>query len=281
MGKIAAAINDLSGLGQSSLCAIIPILATMGVQACPLPTAVLSSQTDGYHDYAFCDMTPLWQKYLTHWQKEAPVFDCIYSGFLGSVEQIEMIERFIANFAHADTLIVVDPVLGDNGKLYDTMNAEMVDSMRSLLQQAQVITPNYTEMCLLCAEKYNSAPDIAWIKKQMLDLSRLGPQIVVVTSIPTEEQKVTLTAVYNNKTKEYTFFSTELLPAHYPGSGDIFCAVLVGGLLNKQAVEASVKTAAQFVYEAINLSLKQNRPFREGVALEQALPLLFQQCRKE
>lgn len=281
MGKIAAAINDLSGLGQSSLCAIIPILATMGIQACPLPTAVLSSQTDGYHDYAFLDMSPLWHDYLAHWQKEAPVFDCIYSGFLGSVGQIEMIQQFIKNFAHANTLIVVDPVLGDNGKLYDTMSVEMVDSMRSLISQAQVITPNYTEMCLLCEQKYNSSPNIAWLKEQMLTLSQFGPQIVVVTSIPTEEQKVTLTAVYDSQSQEYTFISTELLPAHYPGSGDIFCAVLVGNLLNNQSIVSSVKKAAHFVYEAIDLSLKQNRPFREGVALEQALPLLFQRCRKE
>ena len=81
MSKTLAAINDLSGLGQSSLCAILPIISVMGIQACPLPTAVLSSQTDGYHDYAFQDLTALWPKYFAHWQKEAPTFDCIYRGF--------------------------------------------------------------------------------------------------------------------------------------------------------------------------------------------------------
>ena len=275
MAKITATINDLSGLGQSSLCAIIPILSVMGIQACPLPTAVLSSQTDGYHDYAFLDMSPLWADYIAHWQKEAPPFACIYSGFLGSVGQIEMIRQFIADFARKDTLIIVDPVLGDNGKLYDTMNEKMVQAMRSLITQAHVITPNYTEMCLLSSRQYNSSPDIAWLKEEMLALSALGPKVVVVTSIPAEDKKTTLTAIYDSYTKEYSFISTQLLPAHYPGSGDIFCAVLVGGLLNDLAVVPSVKKAADFVYEAINLSLKQNRPFREGVALEQALPLLY------
>lgn len=130
MSKTLAAINDLSGLGQSSLCAILPIISVMGIQACPLPTAVLSSQTDGYHDYAFQDLTALWPKYFAHWQKEAPTFDCIYSGFLGSVRQIDLIANFIENFARKHTLIAVDPVLGDGGKLYDTMNEEMVVQMQ-------------------------------------------------------------------------------------------------------------------------------------------------------
>ena len=175
MSKTLAAINDLSGLGQSSLCAILPIISVMGIQACPLPTAVLSSQTDGYHDYAFQDLTALWPKYFSHWQKEAPTFDCIYSGFLGSVRQIDLIANFIENFARKHTLIAVDPVLGDGGELYDTMNEEMVVQMRRLITHADLITPNYTELCLLSRTSFQKAPALSLVEAQMRLLAEAGP----------------------------------------------------------------------------------------------------------
>lgn len=275
MGKTIAAINDLSGLGQSSLCAVLPILSVMGHQACPMPTAVLSSQTDGYHDYAFQDLTALWPAYFAHWQKEAPAFDCIYSGFLGSVQQISLIGRFISDFALKDTLIVVDPVLGDNGTLYDTMTAEMVIHMRSLITKADIITPNYTELCLLSNCSYTNAPDLALIQAQMQALSLNGPQSIVTTSIPTEQPDLMLTAIYERKHDNFTVIPHEMLQAHYPGSGDIFASVLTGCLLKDTELISAVQKACDFVYEAIAISLKQKRPFREGVALEQVLPILL------
>ena len=275
MGKTVAAINDLSGLGQSSLCAILPILSVMGHQVCPVPTAVLSSQTDGYHDYAFQDLTALWPAYFAHWRKEAPIFDCIYSGFLGSVRQIDLIGRFISDFASNDTLIVVDPVLGDNGTLYDTMTAEMVIQMRSLITKADLITPNYTELCLLSNCSYTNVPDLALIQAQMQTLALNGMQSIVTTSIPTAQEDLMLTAVYERQYDKFTVIPHEMLQAHYPGSGDIFASVLTGCLLTGTELISAVQKACDFVYEAIALSLKQKRPFREGVALEQVLPILL------
>ena len=275
MSKTLAAINDLSGLGQSSLCAILPIISVMGIQACPLPTAVLSSQTDGYHDYAFQDLTALWPKYLAHWQKEAPTFDCIYSGFLGSVRQIDLIANFIENFARKHTLIAVDPVLGDGGKLYDTMNEEMVVQMRRLITHADLITPNYTELCLLSRTSFQKAPALSLVEAQMRLLAEAGPINIVTTSIPTSQEDLMLTAVFERDNDKFTVLPHEMLPAHYPGSGDIFASVLIANLLNGFSLISSVQKAADFVYEAIRLSLAQKRPFREGVALEQVLPLLL------
>ena len=275
MSKTLAAINDLSGLGQSSLCAILPIISVMGIQACPLPTAVLSSQTDGYHDYAFQDLTALWPKYLAHWQKEAPTFDCIYSGFLGSVRQIDLIANFIENFARKHTLIAVDPVLGDGGKLYDTMNEEMVVQMRRLITHADLITPNYTELCLLSRTSFQKAPALSLVEAQMRLLAEAGPINIVTTSIPTSQEDLMLTAVFERDNDKFTVLPHEMLPAHYPGSGDIFASVLIANLLNGISLISSVQKAADFVYEAIRLSLAQKRPFREGVALEQVLPLLL------
>ena len=275
MSKTLAAINDLSGLGQSSLCAILPIISVMGIQACPLPTAVLSSQTDGYHDYAFQDLTALWPKYFSHWQKEAPTFDCIYSGFLGSVRQIDLIANFIENFARKHTLIAVDPVLGDGGELYDTMNEEMVVQMRRLITHADLITPNYTELCLLSRTSFQKAPALSLVEAQMRLLAEAGPINIVTTSIPTSQEDLMLTAVFERDNDKFTVLPHEMLPAHYPGSGDIFASVLIANLLNGISLISSVQKAADFIYEAIRLSLAQKRPFREGVALEQVLPLLL------
>lgn len=275
MSKTLAAINDLSGLGQSSLCAILPIISVMGIQACPLPTAVLSSQTDGYHDYAFQDLTALWPKYFSHWQKEAPTFDCIYSGFLGSVRQIDLIANFIENFARKHTLIAVDPVLGDGGELYDTMNEEMVVQMRRLITHADLITPNYTELCLLSRTSFQKAPALSLVEAQMRLLAEAGPINIVTTSIPTSQEDLMLTAVFERDNDKFTVLPHEMLPAHYPGSGDIFASVLIANLLNGVSLISSVQKSADFVYEAIRLSLAQKRPFREGVALEQVLPLLL------
>lgn len=275
MSKTLAAINDLSGLGQSSLCAILPIISVMGIQACPLPTAVLSSQTDGYHDYAFQDLTALWPKYFSHWQKEAPTFDCIYSGFLGSVRQIDLIANFIENFARKHTLIAVDPVLGDGGELYDTMNEEMVVQMRRLITHADLITPNYTELCLLSRTSFQKAPALSLVEAQMRLLAEAGPINIVTTSIPTSQEDLMLTAVFERDNDKFTVLPHEMLPAHYPGSGDIFASVLIANLLNGVSLISSVQKAADFIYEAIRLSLAQKRPFREGVALEQVLPLLL------
>ena len=275
MSKTLAAINDLSGLGQSSLCAILPIISVMGIQACPLPTAVLSSQTDGYHDYAFQDLTALWPKYFSHWQKEAPTFDCIYSGFLGSVRQIDLIANFIENFARKHTLIAVDPVLGDGGELYDTMNEEMVVQMRRLITHADLITPNYTELCLLSRTSFQKAPALSLVEAQMRLLAEAGPINIVTTSIPTSQEDLMLTAVFERDNDKFTVLPHEMLPAHYPGSGDIFASVLIANLLNGVSLISSVQKAADFVYEAIRLSLAQKRPFRDGVALEQVLPLLL------
>lgn len=127
--KRVMAIHDLSGLGRSSLMAVTPVLSVMGMQVCPVPTAVLSSQTSGFHDYTFVDLTPIMPKYLQHWKSLQMDFDCIYSGFLGSAEQIHMMREILQEFSNQDTLVIIDPVLGDDGELYDTMDMDMVKQM--------------------------------------------------------------------------------------------------------------------------------------------------------
>ena len=152
--KKVAAIHDLSGFGRSSLTNIIPILSTMGIQVCPLPTAILSTHTGGFTDFSFIDLTDNMEKMMDHWSKLDLEFDCIYSGFLGSHKQIDIVSRFIDRFGHKNNLVVIDPVLGDSGELYSTMGCEMVEEMKKLITKADIITPNFTEVCLLLDKEY-------------------------------------------------------------------------------------------------------------------------------
>ena len=158
--KKVAAIHDLSGYGRASLTTIIPILSNMKVQVCPVPTAILSTHTGGFEGYSFIDLTDYMQEHIAHWKRLDLDFDCIYSGFLGSPKQIEIVADFIDYFGKKSKFIVVDPVMGDNGKLYSTMDNEMVVGMRNLIKKADIITPNFTEVMYLLGKEYDKNIDI-------------------------------------------------------------------------------------------------------------------------
>ena len=144
-----AAIHDMSGFGRCALTVIIPVLSTLGIQVCPMPTAIMSTHTGGFSDISFTDLTDSMDAYMDHWKKIDLKFDGIYSGFLGSADQIEIVSRFIDTFDNGDTLVVIDPVMGDDGVLYQTYNNEMQNKMRQLVSKAHVITPNMTGNCIL------------------------------------------------------------------------------------------------------------------------------------
>lgn len=275
--KKAAAIHDLSGLGHSSLAAVMPILSVMGIQVCAMPTAILSSQTDGYEGYSFVDLTNTLPQFIKHWQRLQLDFQCIYSGFLGSAAQISLVSDFIADFRRPDTLVVVDPVLGDDGALYDTMDEAMVREMRHLSAGADVITPNYTELLLLVDEPYRIGASTEEIRRWMRKLSEQGPQIVLVTSVPAQQKDQTQVWAYDRGCAKFYQVACEYIPVSYPGTGDIFTSVLVGRLLQGDALEKAITDAAAFVTAAIRLTMREAGARREGVQLELALPLLIKQ----
>ena len=271
--KKTIAIHDLSGRGHCSLAAVLPILTVMGIEVCPLPTAVLSTQTDGYTDYSFVDLTPSWAPHLAHWQKEAMTFDCIYSGFLGSCQQLQLVGQIIDGFAKEDTLVLVDPVLGDNGSLYDTMTDEMVKGMRRLIGKAQVITPNYTEVLLLLDEPYQMHSQQK-IEEFLRTLSQEGPALIIATSVPQADGMYTL--IYQKSTDTCTAICNHLIDAHYPGTGDIFAAVVCALLLKGRTPQQAVASAGDFVREGIALSVQEHQPPREGIVLEKIITKLLE-----
>ena len=270
-----AAIHDLSGFGGGSLSAVIPILSAMGIQVCSLPTAILSTHTGGFTDFHFRDLTDDMRLIITHWRRLSLSFAAIYSGFLGSVEQIGIVRDFIRDFRNPDTLVVVDPVLGDDGKLYDTMGEGMVAGMRSLVASADVITPNITEACLLLGEPSLPAPsDTDAIKAWTRALSDLGPRCVIITSVPEDSVRGTSVVAYDREAGRYWKVACPYIPACYPGTGDIFASVISGSLLQGDSLPLSLDRAVQFVSMAIRTTFGHNFPEREGVFLERVLPSL-------
>ncbi|WP_066892680.1 pyridoxamine kinase [Clostridium nigeriense] len=262
--KKVATINDLSGVGRCSLTAAIPVLSALGVQCCPFPTAVLSCHT-GFDKFTFLDITDEMINYKKSWDNLNIDFDCIYSGFLGSEKQIDIVSNFINE--RGDSLIVVDPVMGDNGVVYSTFTKEMCDKMKNLVSIADIVTPNLTEACILINEqydKYNSNDEnILDIAKK---ISAIGPKKVIITGIIRENKIVNF--AYDKI--ENKFFKVESNFNHksYSGTGDIFTSIVIGLLLNGHDLKYCVENATKFIYKTIEFTSKFNTDTKEGIMFE-------------
>jgi pyridoxine kinase len=273
--KRVAAIHDLSGFGRASLTTIIPILSTMGAQVCPFPTAVLSTHTGGFEGFTFVDLTDTMEAYLNHWKKEKIEFDCIYSGFLGSPKQIDIISKFVLDFKRQDNLVVVDPVMADNGVLYETMDNEMVVKMRDLIKKADIITPNLTEAALLLNKQFTKYLDEAEVKQWLLELSAMGPEITIITSVfDQSEPNYTNVIAYDKRNDKFWKVSCKYISAFFPGTGDAFTSVLIGSLLQGDSLPIALDRSVNFITNAIRSSYGFNYPQREGVLIEKVLDTL-------
>lgn len=270
-----AAIHDLSGFGRASLTVAIPILSVMGVQVCPLPTAVLSTHTVEYTDYTLLDLTSAMDGILDHWERLGLAFNGVYSGFTASPAQMASVARCIRSCLAPGGVAVVDPVLGDNGVLDPTMTPEMVRGMRRLIGEAHVITPNYTEVCLLLDEPYRRDPDAALVMGQLRRLAGLGPGVVVATSVPVAGRPDrSAVFAYEHRADRFWKADCSIIPAHYPGTGDAFASVLTGGLVLGDSLPLALDRAVQFVTLGIRATFGLDMPTREGILLERVLPAL-------
>ncbi len=270
------AVQDLSCFGRCSLTTIIPILSCMGVQVCPLPTALLSTHLGGFGRPAFYDFTDHMPTFSQHWKKEGLQFNCIYSGFLASEQQIAIVCQFIDEFSQNTPLVLVDPVMGDGGKLYSTYTPQMQEQMKALVKKANVITPNYTEACFLLGEPYQEDHyDMEKMKEWLIRLSDLGPSMVVMTGIIVKQKKI-VNLGYDRKEGLFWEITKDYITVQYPGTGDIFASVLVGSLMKGNELGIAMEQASDFVALAIKATFEAGTPKREGVLLECVLPWL---CR--
>ncbi len=264
-----AAVHDISGVGRCGLSVILPVLSAMDMQACPVPTAVLSTHTGGYFGYSFVDLTDTMEKYFNHWKKENIDIDCLYTGFLGSKEQIDIILKFIDDFKMNEKLIVVDPVFADDGEIYQSFDMSIAEEMKKLIKKAHIITPNITEAEFLLGETLKESYTAEEIKEKLKKLCELGPKVCVITSVPMG--KSICAVAYEKQDGRSWRVECEYVPAKYPGTGDIFTSVLSGALMQGDSLPVSMERAVTFVGSAIRATFGHRTEIREGVAFEKVL----------
>lgn len=267
-----AAIHDLSGVGRCSLSVILPTMSAQGIQVCPVPTAILSAHTGGFGDVVLRDLTDYISPALEHYKRLDYKFDCIYSGFLASMEQIDHCLEFFEYYK--DALKVVDPVMADNGKPYKTCSPELCSRMGELAAIADIITPNITEAAMLLGEN-PLQPDVAMqkIKSYLVRLSELGPKIVVITSVFSNGR--TYNVGYDRDHSKFWRIPYNLINAHYPGTGDVFASVLTGSILRGDSLPIAMNRATAFLERAIKTTYSYSTDSREGIMLENCLDFLI------
>lgn len=269
--KKVVAVHDLSGVGHVSLMAVIPVLSSMGFQVCPLPTAVLSTHTQ-YPTYSFLDLTEEMEHIIENWEKLGIRFDTFYTGYLGSPKQAQIVEAFISKFRRENDMVVVDPVLGDNGHLYKGITGEMVTEMKRLIRQADIITPNLTELYYLLDMPFQEHITDAELKKALKALSDQGPSIVIATSVPVSgDPRSTSVYAYNRLGNRYWKVTCPYLPAHYPGTGDTFTSVITGSLMQGDSLPIALDRATQFILQGIRATFGYEYNNLEGIMLEKVL----------
>ncbi len=268
------AIHDLAGFGRAALTVVIPILSRMGIQVCPLPSAVFSTH-GAFARHVSVDLTAFQQECLQHWSDLELTFDAVYSGFLSRVEQIDLLTAYLNQPANPHRLVLIDPVLGDHGALYGVTDPRMVEAMRSYIAVADVVTPNLTEAALLLGESYDADLDAETLRAWCIRLADMGPDIVVITSVPVKTTSSQLAVcAYQRSDGQFRQLSGEKLPAAFPGTGDAFSSVLLGYMLHGHALPVAIQQAMQFVADAMRLTLKHNTPVQEGILLECVLDAL-------
>ena len=272
--KRVLAVHDLSCVGRCSLTVALPILSAAGLEASALPTAVLSTHTGGCTGMTFRDLTQDLPAIFAHWKTLDLAFDAIYTGYLGSAEQVALVEQLFDAFRGEQTKIIVDPVMGDHGKLYPGMSEKMPQLMKTLCQKADVIVPNQTEAALMLGRPYLETPDKAEVDDLMQALREMTQASVVLTGISPEEGKLGA-AVYDRETGQTACPAAPHMPGSYHGTGDVYASALTGAYLAGKTLVQAAQIAADFTQQSIVETLPLGLETRYGVCFERALPQLL------
>ncbi len=270
--KRVAAIHDISCLGKCSLTVALPVISAAGVEVSPIPTAVLSTHTGGFAGYTFRDLTADILPIARHWQALNLRLDAIYTGYLGSFEQIDIVCEAISALKSEDTLVVVDPVMGDNAALYKRFPPDFPSGMKKLCARADVIVPNLTEAALLLGEPYAQGPHAHGYVEGLLErLAALGPKKIVLTGVRPDQSRIGA-ASYDAAADEIRFSVAPRVEGHYHGTGDVFASALVAALLVGCDLERSAALAVDFTAAAIERTRAAGTDRRFGVNFEAGLP---------
>ncbi len=267
--KKVLTIQDISCLGKCSITVALPIISAMGSETVILPTAVLSTHTM-FQNFTVKDLTDQLLPITDHWKNQNVKFDAIYTGYLGSQEEIEIAKKVFADFKTQDNLIFIDPVMADNGKLYPAFDENYAKLNAELCGLADVIVPNITEACFMTDTEYKEEYDEAYIKDLLQKLAALGPKVVVLTGVSLSQGKTGFMGL-DTKTGEYFSYQNDRVDANFHGTGDIFASVCVGGLMRGDSLEEAMKTAADYTAKTISVTLENPEKPWYGVDFESTI----------
>ena len=272
--KRVALINDLSGLGGCSLTASISVLSALGVEACPLPTAVLSNQTE-FESFYMLDMTDKMELFAEQWKKLDISFDAILVGFLADVNQAETVKKFIEQFKKDNTLLLIDPVMGGDGACYKTLTADLCEKIRNLSFEADIITPNLTEAEILLGKDIELNVTLGEARSFAEELLKKGPSKVIITDVVIGDK------IYNiiGENGEIFEICAQRIGKSYSGTGDLLASVITAGVLNGFSVKNSVVAAAKFIEKAVEEAFNNKTDRNFGIPFQKYLPLLWEQFK--
>ena len=271
-------VQDISCVGKCSLTVALPVISAMGVEACVLPTAVLSTHT-AFKGFTFRDLTSDISSITNHWKQEKISFDAIYTGYLGSLEQIEHMHSLIADFGGGSTRVIVDPCMGDNGALYSGFTPDFAKAMAGLCSKADVIVPNLTEASFMLGIPYvESGYTKEYIEELVQKLAGLGSRKVVLKGVSFDDKKLGIVS-YDSQSQKISWYFHEKMPQSFHGTGDIFASVLTGALVRGFEVQEACRLAADFVVEAIRATLSHKDYNWYGVDFESAIPFLVERLK--
>lgn len=248
-------IQDISCVGQCSLTVALPIISACGVETCVLPSTVLSTHTAGFTGYTFRDLTEDMPAIKEHWMKEKILFDCVYTGYLGSTKQIEYVADIFEATKSQSGLLIVDPAMADNGKLYPGFDEIFVEAMKKLCAKADYIIPNMTEACFLTGIDYQTEYDEAYVQKIIAALQNMGCKNIIFTGISYREGYTGI-IVCNDGKQEY--YEHEMLPNSCHGTGDIYASAFVGALMRGKEAYDAARIAADYTVECIKATAEED-----------------------
>ncbi|WP_085536022.1 pyridoxamine kinase [Massilibacteroides vaginae] len=270
--KRVAAVHDISGFGKCSLTVALPILSAAGIEAAALPTAVLSTHTGGISGFTYRDLTADIRPFTEHWNSLGLHFDALYSGFLGSFEQLDLVGEFFDTFKTDDNIILVDPVMADNGELYKIFTPEFAAGMAKLCEKADILVPNITEASFLLGEAYQEGPYTkTFIEDLLKKLTRLGADKIVLTGVFFDENELGA-ATYDKTTGTIDYLLAPRIPGYFHGTGDVFGSALLSGLLNGFSLSESAGIAVRYTTESIRRTFEAKTDIRFGVDFERSIP---------
>ncbi len=267
-------VQDISCLGKCSLTVALPVISAMGVEAAILPTAVLSTHTM-FQNWTCKDLTDQIQPITSHWKSEGVQFSAIYTGYLATIDQIDLMKQLFDDFKQPDLFTFVDPVMGDHGRLYTRFDQAFADQMATLCAKADIIVPNLTEACFMTGQPYSDSPDESYVKALLERLASQGSsKLVLLTGIGFRPGYTGVMGL-DTATGQFHHYTHPKLPVNYHGTGDIFSSTCVGGLVRGMPWQDAIVLAADFTSQCIRLTLQDPSKPWYGVNFEEAIPYLL------